>query len=80
MGNDEQPATRVRYGVMAYLCALSFVLYIDRNCIAKAANFIQADLRISNTQWGLVLGSFTLSYALFEVVTGRGRSRRGWRT
>lgn len=78
MGADSQP-TRVRYGVMAYLCALSFVLYIDRNCIAKAANFIQADLRITNTQWGLVLGSFTLSYALFEVVTGHWGDRFGSR-
>jgi hypothetical protein len=24
------PATRVRYGVLAFLCALAFVLYVDR--------------------------------------------------
>src|SRR5262245_23965816 len=76
---DQSKPTIVRHGVMAYLCALSFVLYIDRNCIAKAANFMQADLRISNTQWGFVLGSFTISYVLFEVITGHWGDRYGSR-
>src|SRR5438128_9260815 len=79
MGTPDSQPTRVRYGVMGYLCALSFVLYLDRNCIAKAANFIQADLHITNTQWGFVLGSFTFAYALFEVVTGHWGDRYGSR-
>src|SRR5262245_49214464 len=79
MGTPDPRPSHARYGVMGFLCALSFVLYIDRNCIGKAANFIQADLRLTGTQWGLVLGSFTLSYALFEVITGHWGDRFGSR-
>ena len=32
----EQEPTRVRYDVMVYLCALAFILYIDRICIGQA--------------------------------------------
>jgi MFS family permease len=71
--------TRVRYGVLAYLCALSFILYIDRVCIGKAAGPIEADLGISHTDMGLVFGAFTLAYGLFEVPTGRWGDRYGSR-
>src|SRR5438132_9857531 len=30
-------ATRARYGVLGFLCSLSFILYIDRICISQAA-------------------------------------------
>ena len=33
---DERP-TRVRYGVLAFLAAMTFVLYLDRVCINQAA-------------------------------------------
>jgi MFS family permease len=73
------PPTRVRYGVLAYLCALCFVLYIDRVCISKAAPSMQDELGISNTAMGVVFGAFTLAYALFEVPTGRMGDRHGSR-
>jgi ACS family glucarate transporter-like MFS transporter len=75
---SESPSL-VRYGVLALLCALAFVLYIDRVCIGQAATFIQADLSISNTQWGFVMGAFTLAYTLFEVPTGHWGDRHGSR-
>ncbi len=68
-----------RYGVLALLCALAFVLYIDRVCIGQAATFMQADLGISNTQWGIVMGAFTWPTrclrcppATGAIVSGRG--------
>ena len=36
--------TRTRYGVLGFLCSLSFVLYLDRVCIGQAAVPIQRDL------------------------------------
>jgi MFS family permease len=75
----EAPATRVRYGVLAYLCALSFVLYIDRLCISKAAPDIEKELGISHTAMGFVFGAFTVAYGLFEVPTGRWGDRYGSR-
>ena len=56
--------TRVRYRVLAFLCALSFVLYVDRNCIGQAATDIQADLGISKPAMGVVFGAFTVAFAL----------------
>src|SRR4030095_15266202 len=49
---DSQP-TKVRYGVMGYLCSLAFILYIDRICIGQAGTAMQAELGLSNSQWGL---------------------------
>src|SRR5262245_65418645 len=67
---DERP-TGVRYGVLGFLAAMTFVLYLDRVCIGQAAPQIQKDLGISETAWGYVVAAFTLSYALFEITTGR---------
>jgi len=63
-------ATRVRYVVMAFLCALAFLTYFDRVCIMRAAGDIERDLRISDTQMGVIFGAFWLSYAMFELPGG----------
>jgi MFS transporter, ACS family, glucarate transporter len=73
------PATRVRYGVLAFLCALSFILYIDRICISQAVLPIRSELGITEPQMGYVLGAFTVAYGLFEVPTGRWGDRYGSR-
>lgn len=75
----EPAATRARYGVLSFLCSLSFVLYLDRVCIGKAVVEIQRDLGLSNTQIGYALGAFTIAYGLFEVPTGRWGDRFGSR-
>ena len=56
MDSSPRP-TRVRYGVMAFLCSLSFLTYFDRFCIVRAQSEIQRDLHISDPQMGLVLGA-----------------------
>jgi len=71
--------TWVRYRVLAFLAAMTFVLYLDRVCIAQAAPDIQKELGISETGWGFVIPAFTLSYALFEVPAGRWGDRYGSR-
>lgn len=74
---DGEQASRARYGVLGYLCALAFVLYIDRICMSQAGLSIQADLELANWQMSLVYASFTVAYALFEVPTGRMGDRHG---
>ncbi len=74
-----EPPTRTRYGVLGFLCSLSFVLYLDRVCIGKAVVSIQNDLGLSNTEVGYALGAFTVAYGLFEVPTGRWGDRYGSR-
>src|SRR6516164_4379726 len=78
-GPPSAEPTRVRYSVLGYLCALAFILYIDRNCIGKAAPAMQEDLGLSKTELGFVFGAFTLAYGLFEVPTGRLGDRFGSR-
>jgi MFS transporter, ACS family, glucarate transporter len=75
---DERP-TSVRYAVLGFLAAMTFVLYLDRVCISKAGPRIQEELGISNTAMGFVFAAFTLSYALFEIPTGRWGDRYGSR-
>ncbi len=57
--------------VLAVLCLLSGILYLDRICISAALDSIQIDLKLSNTDASYVLMAFTLAYGLFEVPTGR---------
>jgi sugar phosphate permease len=71
------PATKTRFVVLAVLCTLSAVLYLDRVCIAQAAIPMQKELGLSDTELSFVFMSFTLAYCLFEVPTGRWGDRIG---
>jgi MFS family permease len=74
-----EPPTRARLVVLAFLCALAFVLYLDRVCMGQAVGPIQDELGLSNTWMGVVLMAFTLAYGLFEIPTGRWGDRFGSR-
>lgn len=65
----ERP-TKIRYGVLTFLCVLVFILYVDRICIAQAVTKIEEELNIEDDQMTWVLMAFTLSYSLFEVPMG----------
>ncbi len=71
--------TKARFKVLAVLCLLSGVLYLDRICISAAVDSIQADLKITNTETSYFLMAFTLAYGLFEIPTGRWGDRLGAR-
>src|SRR5688572_23355985 len=70
---------RYRYGVLGLLFFLSIITYVDRVCISVAGPRMQADLGLSPSQWGWVVGVFTLSYALFEIPSGAMADRIGAR-
>ncbi|HEX7446019.1 MAG TPA: MFS transporter [Pirellulales bacterium] len=74
-----EPPSRARYGVLAFLGTLTFILYLDRVCISQAVIPIQRDLNLSGGQMGWVLGAFTVAYGLFEVPTGSWGDRFGSR-
>ena len=73
------PAELSRYGVLAFLCSLAFILYLDRVCIGKAVKPICDDLGLSLSEMGDVLGAFVVAYGLFEVPTGHWGDRYGSR-
>jgi MFS family permease len=65
----EQP-TLVRYKVLAWMCALSMITYIDRVCIKQVQEPMQNELGITPSQFAWVFSAFGLAYALFEVPSG----------
>jgi MFS transporter, ACS family, glucarate transporter len=64
-------ATRVRYGVLGFACALSMITYLDRVCMASAAKPFVAELglrSVADLKW--VFAAFSLAYAVCEVPSG----------
>src|SRR5689334_10223413 len=74
-----QPPTRARLGVLAFLCTLALLLYIDRVCIGQAASHIRKEFGLSEQQMSWVFNAFLLAYCLFEVPAGHWGDRHGSR-
>jgi ACS family glucarate transporter-like MFS transporter len=64
------PQVPYRYRVLALLCSLTTLTYLDRICISIVGVRIKTEFALSNTQFGWVLASFSLAYALFEIPSG----------
>jgi MFS family permease len=63
--------TRVRYGVLGFVCSLSMITYLDRVCFGAAAPFIVDALHldsVADLAWAFT--AFNISYAIFEIPTG----------
>ena len=56
--------------VLAMLCAMYFITYVDRVNIGTAASEIQKELHLTNTQLGLVFSAFAYPYLLFQIIGG----------
>jgi len=63
--------------VLALLCAMYFLYFVDRVSIATAEPLIKADLNVSNTQLGLAFSAFAIPYAVFQLVGGWVGDRLG---
>ena len=46
------------------------ITFLDRIALSSASANIMDDLNISISQWGWILGMFTIAYAAFEIPTG----------
>ncbi len=66
-----------RYRIVIFLCLLMIITYLDRISISLVGVRIKSDFHLSNTQFGLILGAFSLSYALFEIPSGIWGDRIG---
>jgi MFS transporter, ACS family, glucarate transporter len=71
---------RKRTGVLALLCGVSAITFLDRLAIAVAEPGIRADLKLTPERWGWVLSAYVLSNALFEIPSGARGDRRGQRS
>ncbi len=70
---------RQRYLVMALLCFLGTILYLDRVCISFALPAMQKDLGIEQAQLGWISLAFSIAYAIFEIPGGYMGDRYGAR-
>ncbi|MGL6094943.1 MAG: MFS transporter [Fimbriiglobus sp.] len=64
------PPTRVRYAVLALLCLLAMITYLDRAMYGSAKGDIMAAVGRPVEDFFWVLTAFQLAYALFEIPTG----------
>ena len=65
--------------MLAFLCALAIVTYLDRLCISIAGPRMQAELGFTPERWGWVVGVFAISYGAFEIPAGALGDRIGHR-
>lgn len=70
---------RQRRHTLLLLCALSFILYVDRVNLATAAGAIKAELGLTNTGLGVAFSAFAYSYAVCQVGGGWIADRFGAR-
>src|SRR5215471_9702458 len=59
-----------RYRVLALLCSLTTLTYLDRICISLVGVRVKSEFHLSNAEFGWVLAAFSLAYALFEIPAG----------
>ncbi|MGA2715474.1 MAG: MFS transporter [Bryobacteraceae bacterium] len=56
--------------VLALLCLLYLILFVNRVNISTAGPLMKADLKLSNTQLGLLFSAFAIPYAFFQLIGG----------
>ncbi|OWK47480.1 MFS transporter [Fimbriiglobus ruber] len=62
--------TRVRYSILALLCLLAMITYLDRAMYGSAKKDLMKSVGETETQFYLVLMAFQVAYAIFEIPTG----------
>src|ERR1700709_2573264 len=70
---------RVPHIILALLCLMYFITYIDRVNISTAASAIQDEFGFSKTQLGLVFSAFAYPYLVCQVIGGWFSDRFGAR-
>lgn len=77
--NNRTKAIKIpyRFRILAILTTLTTLTYLDRVTISIVGVRLKTDLHLSNEQFGWVLASFALAYALFEIPSGAYGDRIG---
>src|SRR5215472_16112099 len=70
---------KTRYKVLVLLFLVSAITYLDRVCLSVAGPSIQSSLGLKPEQWGWVVGSFVLTYALCAMTAASLGDRYGAR-
>ena len=70
-------AVPYRYRVLAFICSLTTLTYLCRTSISIVGIKIKNDLGLNDAEFGWVVASFALAYALFEIPAGAWGDRIG---
>ncbi|SEJ42056.1 MFS transporter [Paraburkholderia diazotrophica] len=65
--------------VLAMLCLMYFITYVDRVNISTAAGQFKSELGLTNTQLGLIFSAFAYPYVIFQFIGGWVSDRFGAR-
>jgi sugar phosphate permease len=76
--NAEKP-TRLRDLVLAAACTLAVLTYLQRQAFVTAMSYIQRDLRLDDTEVGLLLAAWLVAYGAFQIPGGLLGDRLGAR-
>src|SRR5258705_326784 len=72
------PASTIRWSariprpgaVLALLCAMYLLLFVDRVSLSTVAPLMKAELGLTNTHLGLAFSAFAIPYAVFQLIGG----------
>lgn len=67
---DNEPRSKARVILSAWLCSSAMIAYLCRNSLGVAEKTIRLDLNISEESMGFVMGSFFWAYALCQIPGG----------
>src|SRR6185437_13504253 len=70
-------ALRATSVVLALLCAMYFITYLDRVNVSTAASGFGQEFGLNKTQIGLVFSAFAYPYLVFQVIGGWVSERFG---
>src|SRR4051812_29205845 len=69
-GRRRERPTHVRWLVLAAVCTVYFITYVDRVNISLAAPAIQRELQLSPSEMGIIFAAFSVSYAALQIPGG----------
>jgi ACS family hexuronate transporter-like MFS transporter len=72
-------ARQVRWWVLAFLFAITVINFVDRQSLSIVAPLLRESLRLSNTDYGIVVACFQMGMMLGEFPMGVLMDRRGVR-
>jgi ACS family D-galactonate transporter-like MFS transporter len=70
-------ASHVRYTILALICFLYFLSYLDRTVISVTAPAMIKEFHFNKTTMGSVFSAFAFTYALLQIVGGAFGDRFG---
>ncbi|MBS1849987.1 MAG: MFS transporter [Acidobacteria bacterium] len=64
------PPSTLSGGILALLAISVFINYVDRGNLSIAGSLVQTEFQLSPSQLGILLSSFFLTYAFFQIPSG----------